>query len=83
MYQILVVEDDEVLRNGIVYALKKEGFQPLPAGSLRIEGRTGQRGRSYPSGCVPAGWRQQGLPEKAQADQQDSRDLPDSQEYGA
>ena len=35
MYQILVVEDDEVLRNGIVYALKKEGFQPLPAGSLK------------------------------------------------
>lgn len=35
MYQILVVEDDEALRNGIAYALRKEGFQTLLAGSLK------------------------------------------------
>ena len=35
MYQILVVEDDEALRNGIAYALRKEGFRTLLAGSLK------------------------------------------------
>ena len=35
MYQILVVEDDEILRNGIVYALKKEGYQLKAVGSIR------------------------------------------------
>ena len=34
MYRILVVEDDEVLRNGMVYALKKEGYAAQTAGSL-------------------------------------------------
>lgn len=32
MYRILVVEDDEVLRNGMVYALKKEGYAAQTAG---------------------------------------------------
>lgn len=34
MYRILVVEDDDILRNGIVYALKKEGFTAVTAGAL-------------------------------------------------
>lgn len=34
MYRILVVEDDEVLRNGMVYALKKEGYAAQTAGCL-------------------------------------------------
>ena len=35
MYRILVVEDDAVLRNGIVYSLKKEGYESVAAGSLK------------------------------------------------
>lgn len=35
MYRILVVEDDTVLRNGIVYSLKKEGYETETAGSLK------------------------------------------------
>ncbi len=34
MDKILVVEDDEALRQGIVYALKREGFKALMASSL-------------------------------------------------
>lgn len=34
MHRILVVEDDDALRNGIAYALKKEGFQAVTAKSL-------------------------------------------------
>lgn len=34
MYRILVVEDDDILRNGIVYALKKENYTTVTAGCL-------------------------------------------------
>lgn len=34
MYRILVVEDDAALRNGIVYALKKEMYDTVTAGCL-------------------------------------------------
>ncbi len=35
MYRILVVEDDEDLRNGIVYALRREGYEVKTADSLK------------------------------------------------
>ena len=35
MNRILIVEDDEALRNGISYALKKEGFQTVTASCLK------------------------------------------------
>lgn len=35
MYRILVVEDDAALRNGVIYALKKENYDAVAAGSLR------------------------------------------------
>lgn len=34
MYRILVVEDDEAMREGIVYALRREGYQADAAGEL-------------------------------------------------
>lgn len=34
MYRILVVEDDDILRNGIVYVLKKENYETVTAGCL-------------------------------------------------
>ena len=40
MARILVVEDDEILRNGIVFALTREGHQVKTAGSL-----SGMRGQ--------------------------------------
>lgn len=40
MARILVVEDDEILRNGIVFALTREGYQVKTAGSL-----SGMRGQ--------------------------------------
>lgn len=35
VYRILGVEDDAALRNGIIYALKKENYDAVAAGSLR------------------------------------------------
>ena len=40
MARILVVEDDEILRNGIAFALTREGYQVKTAGSL-----SGMRGQ--------------------------------------
>mgnify|MGYP000579992522 FL=1 len=40
MARILVVEDDEILRNGIAFALTREGHQVKTAGSL-----SGMRGQ--------------------------------------
>ena len=42
MARILVVEDDEILRNGIAFALTREGYQVKTAGSL-----SGMRGQPY------------------------------------
>ena len=55
MARILVVEDDEILRNGIAFALTREGYQVKTAGSLsgmrgQLEGSVG----SGYSGCEPS-----------------------------
>ena len=35
MYRILIVEDDDALRNGIVYALTREGYVAEATDSLK------------------------------------------------
>ena len=59
MYRILIVEDDAVLRQGLKYALKKEGYMTEAAGRLEeLKVNVQNKGGCDSFGCDTSGWRQ-------------------------